>query len=78
MSRFLDVREVAALLGLSVSTVWTLTSEGVIAAPIRLLPDAPRRWMDDVVAAAKAAQAWPTLRRPGRPRKFQPPPSTAA
>ena len=72
MSRFLDVREVGELLGLSVSTVWRLSSEGVIPAPSRVLPGAPRWWMDDVVAAAKAAQARPTLRRPGRPRKFRP------
>ena len=75
--RFLDVREVGALLGLSVSTVWKLVGEGVLPAPSRVVPGAPRWWLDDIVAAAKAAQARPTLRRPGRPRKFRPAAPTA-
>jgi len=78
MSRFLDVKEVAELLGLAVSTVWKLTSEGVLPAPTRVVPGGPRWWLDDVVAAAKAAQARPTLRRSGRPRKFPTVPPPAA
>jgi predicted DNA-binding transcriptional regulator AlpA len=70
MSRFLDVKEVADLLGIAVSTVWKLVGEGVLPAPSRVVPGAPRWWLDDIVAAAKAAQARPTLRRPGRPWKL--------
>ena len=47
-AEYLAVRHVAAMLGVSIRTVWTMTSIGTLPKPVYLTPRCPR-WIRSAV-----------------------------
>ena len=56
IGEYLAVRQVAALLGVSIRTVWKMTSIGTLPPPIYLTPRCPR-WIRSAVVERIASLA---------------------